>query len=96
MTQTELDNLIALQARSDVLEVLAQVLLRLNPDVALKIIQDIRNGGFDEDFLQKAAAKHPDDLDAAKTYLASRSQKLNELENICNTLLIRAQSSLLS
>ena len=96
MTQPDLNTLIALQAKSDLLEVMTQVLLRLNPDVALKIIQDIRNGGFDEDFLQKATAKHPDDLDAAKTYLASRSQKLNELESICNTLLIRAQSSLLS
>ncbi len=94
MTQTELDNLIALQARSDVLEVLAQVLLRLNPEVAFKIIQDIKSGDFDEDFLQKAKAKHPDDLDAAKTYLASRNQKLNELESICNALLFNAESSL--
>lgn len=96
MTQTELDNLIALQARSDVLEVMTQVLLRLNPDVALKIIQDIKNGGFDEGFLQKATAKSPDDLDAAKAYLVSRNQKLNELEGICNTILTNAQSSLLS
>lgn len=96
MNQPDLNTLIALQAKSDLLEVMTQVLLRLNSDVALKIIQDIRDGGFDEDFLQKAKAKHPDDLDAAKAYLASRNQKLNELETICNALLIRAQSSLLS
>lgn len=94
MIQPDINTLMDLRAKSDLLDIVIQLLLKKSPETAFKIIQDLRNSSFEEDFLQKATVKFPDDLGAAKAYLISRSRKLDELESICNAILIKAQSSL--